>query len=150
MGKSMPVTNALQDYLEAILILSQDTQKEVRVTDIASHLDIAKASVTQALRLLKKQGLIKQDHYGPVTLTVKGRQYAMKIQYRHQVLRLFLTQLLGVAEQIAEEDACRMEHVISSETFERLLDFLEKQNKDIYNRRQFFHTIEKKSEIKED
>lgn len=129
MVQSLPITSSLQDYLEVILNLVQE-KKKARVTDIAEQLDIAKPSVIQALTLLKEKGLIIQDRYGPVELTPEGERYALKIRHRHKVIYGFLTQVLGVSPQAAEEDACLMEHDLSKETFERLLHFLEEQEID--------------------
>lgn len=138
MKRTVPVTDSLQDYLEAILSLSGESRQAVRVTDIAARLNIAKASVTQALGLLKEQGLIRQDRYGPVELTASGRIYALQVQYRHEVLRYFLIEVLGVPPSIAEEDACLLEHDLSNETFECLLLFLEKQElSPQFNRKMF-------------
>ncbi len=129
MVDTLPVTSSLQDYLEVILDLVQE-KKAARVTDIADRLHIAKPSVIQALALLKEKGLITQERYGPVELTAKGRIYATKIRHRHKVIYGFLTQVLGVSPEAAEEDACLMEHDLSGETFDRLLHFLEKQKVD--------------------
>ncbi len=126
---SLPVTSSLQDYLEVILNLHQEKEK-ARVTDIAERLDIAKPSVIQALSLLKEKGLINQDPYGPVELTDKGRKYALKIRHRHKIIYGFLTQVLNVSPEAAEKDACLMEHDLSSESFEHLLQFLQKQKID--------------------
>lgn len=123
MVKSMPVTSSLEDYLEVILNLSEG-KKAVRVTDIADRLSIAKPSVIQALALLKDKGLIRQNRYGPVELTDEGYRYAEKVWHRHNVLYGFLTEVLGVTPHAAEEDACLMEHDLSSETFEKLIAFL--------------------------
>ena len=129
MSHSLPVTSSLQDYLEVILNLHQE-KKTARVTDIADRLNIAKPSVIQALALLKEKGLIKQDPYGPVELTEKGRRYAIRVRHRHKILYGFLTQVLGVSPTEAERDACLMEHDLSNETFERLLEYLRKQEVD--------------------
>ena len=129
MAQSMPVTSSLQDYLEVILNLLQEN-KTARVTDIADRLDIAKPSVIQALSVLKEKGLIKQDRYGPVELTEEGRRYALKIRHRHKIIYGFLTQILGVSSLVAEEDACLIEHDLSGETFEKLLDYMLKQDID--------------------
>ncbi len=127
--QSIPVTSSLQDYLEVILGLVQE-KRVARVTDIAREMNIAKPSVIQALTLLKEKGLIVQDRYGPVELTEKGRFYAGMIKHRHKVIYGFLTQVLKVSPAAAEKDACLMEHDLSVETFERLVEFLEKQNID--------------------
>ncbi len=129
MVQSLPVTSSLQDYLEVILNLLQE-KKTARVTDIADRLDIAKPSVIQALSVLKEKGLIQQDRYGPVELTEQGRRYALKIRHRHKIIYGFLTQILGVSSRAAEEDACLIEHDLSSETFEKLLDYMLKQDID--------------------
>ncbi len=119
----LPLSAAMQDYLEEILILS-DRLETVRVTDIAERLKLTKASVSQALSQLREQGLITQDRYGPVELTELGRYYGQVVKRRHEVLRSFLTEVLGLDLRTAEKDACQMEHAVSSETIERLVDFL--------------------------
>lgn len=126
---SMPVTSSLQDYLEVILNLTQE-KKTARVTDIADRLEIAKPSVIQALTLLKEKGLIVQDRYGPVELTAEGRRYARRIRHRHKVIYGFLTQVLGVSPEAAEKDACLMEHDLSTESFQCLLEYLGNQDID--------------------
>jgi DtxR family Mn-dependent transcriptional regulator len=119
----LPVSAAMQDYLEVILNLS--SQKEtVRVTDIAKRLKLSKASVSQALDQLREQGFIYQKHYGPVELTAKGQKYALVVRHRHEVLRSFLVEVLGISLQAAERDACLMEHAVSGETTKRLVEFL--------------------------
>lgn len=128
-SQSLPVTSSLQDYLEVILNLLQE-KKIARVTDIADRLNIAKPSVIQALTVLKEKGLIRQDRYGPVELTEEGRRYALKIRHRHKIIYGFLTQVLGVSPRVAEEDACLIEHDLSAETFEKLLDYLLEQDID--------------------
>ncbi len=114
---------SLQDYLEVILSLSQKGEP-VRVTDIASELNIAKASVTQALSTLKKEGMIYQDRYGPVRLTEKGSEYASKIFKRHRIIRSFLEDVLQVDPVTAEKDACLLEHVVSDCTFEQIKNYM--------------------------
>lgn len=121
----LPISASMQDYLEGILNLSCQ-QEAVRVTDIAERLKLTKPSVAQALKQLRLLGLIKQSHYGPVQLTEKGQQYALIVRRRHQVLRSFLVEVLGLDHQAAEKDACQMEHAVSSETIEKLIGFLVK------------------------
>jgi len=115
---------AMQDYLEAILNISE-IAGVVRVTDIAAELGIAKASVSQALSNLKKLGLVIQEPYGAVELTCTGKKQAFEIRHRHHVLKNFL-EALGVDTEIANEDACLMEHVVSKETIDKLIKFFEK------------------------
>ena len=121
------LSSSIEDYLEAILALSEiDPQDQsVRVTDIAERLQIAKPSVTAALNVLKEKGLVTQERYGKVFLTPEGRKRALMVQRRHRVLRKFLVDVLGVGEKVAENDACLMEHAVSPETMEKLIEFLE-------------------------
>ena len=117
------LSSSMQDYLEAILEL-EENENQVRVTDIANRLKIAKASVNQTIGKLKETGLIRQQAYGPVELTGQGRELAGKIVQRHRKLRKFLVEVLGVDQQTAEQDACLMEHAVSPQTMDRLTDFL--------------------------
>lgn len=123
MSDTMAISSAMQDYLEVILELSE-REAVVRVTDIAAQLNIAKASVAQAVGKLKELGLVLQENYGPVELTASGRKAALQVQQWHRTLRLFLVEVLGVDPVIAEKDACLMEHAVSSETMEKLVEFL--------------------------
>lgn len=125
----IPISASLQDYLEAILNLSRSGEP-VRVTDIAANLNLAKASVTQALGILKERGLVTHHRYGPVSLTEKGKRYALTVHRRHEALLDFLVNVLQVDPKIAEQDACRMEHAVSSETMAKLTIFLEQKNLD--------------------
>lgn len=126
MNSAIPISPAMQDYLEVILNLSENTNV-VRVTDIAARLNIAKASVTQTVNKLKDLGLVIQDKYGPVGLSHAGRELAVKVQHRHRTLQTFLIEVLGVEPRTAEKDACLMEHVVSPQTMERLVEFLANQ-----------------------
>jgi len=81
--------------------------------------------VTAALNVLKEKGLVTQERYGKVFLTPEGRKRALVVQRRHRVLRKFLVDVLGVGEKVAENDACLMEHAVSPETMEKLIEFLE-------------------------
>ncbi|MGQ9512625.1 metal-dependent transcriptional regulator [Thermodesulfitimonas sp.] len=123
MKKEGGFSPALEDYLEAILDLAE-TNRVVRVTDIAARLGIAKPSVAQALGHLKRLKLVTQDRYGPVWLTEEGRAWATEVRHRHRALFYFLTAVLGVPTSVAEQDACRMEHAVSPQTMDRLLAFL--------------------------
>ena len=120
------ISPSLEDYLEAVLKLS-DGDSGVRTTDIATELKVSKASVNQAVGLLSERGLVEQEPYGPVYLTDKGILRARSIYRRHQAIKRFLMAILGVAENTAEEDACNIEHVISNETMDRLMDYMEKE-----------------------
>ncbi len=122
----LDLSPSLEDYLEAILLLSKN-DGYVRVTDLANQMGNTKASASQAIKKLADLKLIKHESYGPVKLTSLGKGQAQKIHRRHKTLRKFLVEVLGVNPTTAEEDACRMEHTISHETMEKLVVFLEKQ-----------------------
>lgn len=119
------LTPSTQDYLEVILKLSAE-EKQVRITDIANSLNITKASVTEAINMLSEQNLVTKEKYGPVSLTEKGRQEAQIVKKLHKVIYEFLVKILQVPPEIADKDACLMEHVISHETICGMLNFLEK------------------------
>jgi len=122
----MPViSNTLEDYLETILNLSE-RQSQVRTTDLAAHMQVAKPTVTETVKSLVGHGLIRHKKYGPLELTEKGRQHALKIRYRHNILKNFLVDILGVKPETANREACLMEHAISPDTADRLAQFLEK------------------------
>ncbi len=105
-------------YLETILILSR-TKGQVRSIDIVEYMSFSKPSVSRAVGLLKSGGYILVDPDGYITLTDAGREVAEKIYERHTTLTELLTRL-GVDPEVAAEDACRMEHTISDESFEAL------------------------------
>ncbi len=105
-------------YLETILILSQ-RNPFVRSVDISEHMGYSKPSISRAVNLLKTGGYILIDEDGHITLTDSGREVAEKILSRHTLLTEMLTRL-GVSQETAAADACKMEHVISDETFEAI------------------------------
>ena len=105
-------------YLETILILSKE-QTRVRSLDVADYMGFSKPSVSRAVGLLKSGGYIVVDGNGYITLTDEGRYIAEKIYERHTVMTDVLVRL-GVSREIALEDACKIEHVISDETFEAI------------------------------
>ena len=102
-------------YLEAIYVLSR-TKSFVRSIDVSEYRNFSKPSVSRAIGLLKEGGYVLMDRDGALTLTEAGKAVAEKIYDRHQTLTRFLV-LLGVDEAIAQEDACRIEHCISDESF---------------------------------
>jgi DtxR family Mn-dependent transcriptional regulator len=112
------MTQSLEDYLEMVSFLSDDG--EVRVTDIATRLKVSKPSVLTALRTLEEQGLIEHERYRTVTLTQKGALQAAEIRERHDFLTSFLRDTLGVNPETAEDDACKMEHILSEETIKKM------------------------------
>lgn len=114
-------------YLESIYVLSQK-QQYVRSIDISEYMGYSKPSVSRAVNLLKTNGYIAMDDENYITLTDSGREIAEKIYSRHTVLSKMLVGL-GVSQETAAEDACRMEHTISDETFEAIKRHLEKYGK---------------------
>ena len=114
----MQIRESAEDYLEAILILSQKGNS-VRSVDIASMLSVSKPSVSHAMKLLREDGYIAMDRYGTVTLLDKGAEIANRVYERHTILTKML-ESLGVPSDIAKTDACKMEHDISEESFERM------------------------------
>ncbi len=114
------MTQSLEDYLEAIGFLALDGALSVRVTDIAARLSVSKPSVLTALKALEERGFVEHERYRGVTLTESGRIRSAKIQERHRFLTTFLRSVVGVSAETAEKDACRMEHVLSDETLERM------------------------------
>jgi len=119
------ISPSLEDYLEAVLELAGD-DNGARTTDVAAKLGVSKASVNQAMGLLVNRGLISRERYGPVYLTEDGRDAAQAVCRRHRAIKSFLISVLGVDESVAEEDACQIEHVVSKETMEGLIDFMER------------------------
>ena len=114
----MHTNESSENYLETILVLSK-RKPQVRSIDIAHELSFSKPSVSVAMKNLRLNGYIHMDQEGYITLTPAGLAIADKIYERHQLLSRWLV-ALGVNPDTAAEDACRMEHVISSESFEAI------------------------------
>ena len=111
----MRIQESAENYLETILIL-QNRQGAVRSIDIVNELNFSKPSISVAMKNLRQNGYIEMDSENYITLTEKGRAIAETIYERHTMLTRWLTDL-GVDPAVAQEDACRMEHVISAESF---------------------------------
>ena len=118
------ISSSLEDYLEAIFILVQQGG-EVRLTDIADFIGVSRPSVNRAVGTLKEAGLVEHESYGQISLSSKGKAQASKVLRRHLLIKRFLTDNLGVDERNAERDACRMEHVMSPQTIEKLYKYIE-------------------------
>ena len=114
----MKIQESAENYLETILMLGKE-KGNVRSIDIATALSFSKPSVSVAMKNLRLNGYIQMDHDGFITLTPSGKAIADKIYERHRLLSSWLEQL-GVDPKVAAEDACRMEHVISAESFEAI------------------------------
>jgi DtxR family Mn-dependent transcriptional regulator len=126
---------SLEDYLEAIFNLSGESEV-VRSKDIAELLDVSRASVTGALRLLSKKGLANYKPYGYVTLTESGQAAAAEVARKHQILKSFFVGVLGIQQDTAQKAACKAEHALGPAIIQRLLsfiDFVNQSGKDGYD-----------------
>lgn len=112
----MKMQESGENYLETILIL-QNENGHVRSIDIANKLEFTKPSISRAMGILKSAGYITMERGGRIALTEVGLQKANEIYERHQLIKEYLIRTLGVSEQTADADACRIEHVVSQETF---------------------------------
>ena len=121
----MKLQESTENYLKTILLL-QRKQGYVRATDIAESMQYTKASISRAVKLLKEKGYLNQDAHKMIFLTTKGEEKAVQIYERHQFFVVFLTEVLQLDPQIAEQDACRMEHVVSDSTFRGFQQLYEK------------------------
>jgi DtxR family Mn-dependent transcriptional regulator len=122
----MELTKSREDYLEAICEICEE-EKVARVTDLASHMGVSLASVNYALKVLKEKGLIKHKKYGYIELTEKGNEIGQAIYRKHKLIRSFLIRILDVDKNVADKDACGIEHVISEETCDKMNSYLEAQ-----------------------
>lgn len=118
----MNLTPSREDYLETLLLLEKENKK-IKSVDIATMLNISKPSVTKAMNNLKDLGLIEKTSYSSITLTDKGRKLAEEIFDRHKTIKSFLLKL-GVSKETADDDCCKIEHVISKETLECIKKFI--------------------------
>ena len=114
----MNIHESAEDYLEAILIL-RERQGMVRSIDVVHHLEVTKPSVSVAMKRFRENGYIEMDSDGFITLLPPGEEIAQRIYGRHKLLTRFLVSL-GVSEEAAAADACKMEHDLSDESFEKI------------------------------
>lgn len=114
---------SMEDYLEAIEML-RSKGSAVRVKEISALLGVKMPSVTAAMKRLSEDGMVIHERYGQIKLTLAGKKAARDVFRRHEVLRQFLIGILDMDPKMAAEDACRIEHAISSIALERLAKFL--------------------------
>lgn len=119
------MTQSLEDYLEAIYVRIAGG-KPAQVRDVARMLSVKMPSVVKAVRELKKMGLVTQEPYSNIELTVKGERVARHVLGRHTLIREFLMKL-GVTRKNADRDACLMEHILSAETLDKIRIYTERQ-----------------------
>lgn len=120
----MRIKESAENYLEAILMLKKE-KGYVRSVDIASHMGFAKASVSVAMKSFREEGYITVDEAGGISLTEKGLAIAGSMMERHEIIARALM-ILGVDEETAYEDSCKLEHDLSEKSFECIKKFLEK------------------------
>lgn len=118
-----------ETYLEAIYVIKERRDNGlVRAVDVANELGLSRPSVSRGLGLLKERGFISVELAGDIELTKEGRALAEKIFKRHQYLTVFFKHIANVPSDIAESDACRVEHVISEYTMNGIIEYLKKNN----------------------
>ena len=123
-AQSANLSASLEDYLEAIFNLAGESNI-ARSKDIAKLLDVSRASVTGALRVLKKKGLANYKPYDYVTLTESGRAAAAEIADKHKILKSFFINVLGVEPDVAQQAACKAEHALGPGIITKLLCFID-------------------------
>ncbi len=122
--KTKQLSSSMGNYLEAIAVL-KTRNGVVRIKDISHLLGVKPPSVASALHSLSKSGLVIHQRYGYVELTREGEKLANDIEHKHRTLFEFLTEILDINSRVAEEDACRMKHSISSQTLKKIIKFIE-------------------------
>ena len=122
----MKIHESAENYLESILIL-KNKNGNVRSIDIANELGVSKPSVSVAMKSFREEGYITVDENGSITLTEKGMEVATYVYERHNIIAKALI-ALGVSEDVAYADSCKIEHDISHETFEKITEYLKKKN----------------------
>lgn len=115
----MAIHESGEDYLETILILKKE-QGTVRSIDVASKMGFSKPSVSRAMSVLRKAGLIVMDEGGHITLTETGIKRAEGVYERHNIISEYLEKFLGVTKETALSDACKIEHDLSEETYAKM------------------------------
>ena len=124
MSSELSLSASMEDYLEAIANIQQQ-KKVVRVKDIAKYLKVKMPSVSGALKSLVNKNLVNHESYEYVGLTEQGQQIAQEVARKHEILRRFLVDILGLDENSAREEACNMEHTIGKQSLQRLVKFVE-------------------------
>jgi DtxR family transcriptional regulator, Mn-dependent transcriptional regulator len=114
----------LEDYLEALTVLSKDTQV-VRVKELSDYLSVARPTANAAVKALVKYGLVKHQRYSYIVLTDTGKTLGNEILAKHSLLVHFLKDILGIDNDISEKDACEIEHCLSDVSIDRMIRFIE-------------------------
>lgn len=119
----MAIYESGEDYLETILMLKNE-KGTVRSVDVAARMGYSKPSVSRAMHILKDAGLINMDESGHLSLTESGEELAGRVYERHLVITEYLINVLGVSEEVAKEDACKLEHDLSDETYGKIKELV--------------------------
>lgn len=123
----MKIRESAENYLETILVLYKKNGR-VRSIDIANELGYSKPSISYAMKQFRENGYVEVDELGYISLTEQGKSIAERMYERHGILSEYLMSI-GVSEEVATEDACRIEHVISDESFEKMKQHLMTEHK---------------------
>jgi len=123
------LTESIEDYIERIYLDYMKDKRGVRITDLALAMDVSKASANDAVKKLSAMGYVEHEKYGQIYLTKLGIAKAEEIYNKHCEIKEFLKIVLDVPEEIAENDACCIEHIISDETFENMKKFMKEYKK---------------------
>lgn len=129
----MELGESREDYLEAAYLIKRK-YGFVRNTMICDYMNYSKGSISVAMRVLREQGYVIRDQYGGIELTEEGEKIAREVYARHILLKEFL-ESIGVSQETADHDACRMEHVLSTESYLRLKQMMEDRREEIQKNR---------------
>lgn len=116
------LTKSIEDYLETLYIFELNGEKNIQPLKIANTLNVSKAAVTKAMAKLDEDGYVNKEFYGHISLTDKGREIGSKVYDKHNAIKEFLLNI-GVSEETAEIDCCKIEHTISDETLQKIKEF---------------------------
>lgn len=119
------ISSSLEDYIEAVYSIYKSDNK-VKAIDVSRRLNVSRASTTEALQKLEQLGLINYGHYGVISITEIGVKKAEEVIKKHETLSMFFEEILGVDKTLAEETACKIEHVIGDEVFKKLEEHIKK------------------------
>ena len=118
------LSESIEDYIEKLYLDNYSDNRGVRITDLAEAMNVSKASANDAVRRLKELGYVEHEKYRQIYLTEKGIKKGEAIYDRHTTITEFLNIYVGVNPEIAEKDACAIEHILSEETFKHIKDLL--------------------------
>ncbi|AEF95717.1 metal-dependent transcriptional regulator [Methanotorris igneus] len=121
----MPSAN-MEDYLEKIYLFTKNKNRPIKTTELAKLLNVKPSAITDMAKKMSKEGYIIYEPYVGISLSEEGEKIAKKTLRKHRIIETFLTNFLGMDLDKAYEEACKIEHVVSDETVERLYSFMNK------------------------